>query len=125
MKNLCAILAAVILASSLRAEVTVEALAVAGERAKTRVPELHVFGGQPAELEVAVEAPLGAKVSLAAALFQVASGIAFTWNPAIEAGCCSLQKKFSPARITRPSSVSRASKQIFPPSISRHTRRPL
>ena len=79
-------IAAIALATTVTAaEVTVEALGVTGESAKRPAPELHFFGGQRAEFDLAVEAPLGANVSLTAALFQLANGLAAPLNASISA----------------------------------------
>jgi len=60
------------------AQVTVETLGLGlgGERGKAAVPEFHVFGGQPVELDFAVDAPLNAQVSLTANLYQLAKSLA-------------------------------------------------
>jgi hypothetical protein len=87
----CAFLLSAILAATSpggfgQAEVTVEALGVTGERPKTPLPELHFFGGRPVELDLAVEAPLGAKVAFTAVLWQVAGGIAAPLGPEVALG---------------------------------------
>ena len=51
--------------------------ATAGEpQAESGKETLHVFGGQPAKLELSVDAPIGSKAELRASLFQMAATLA-------------------------------------------------
>ncbi len=74
MKTMCAFVLAMMLAGGLRADLNVETLCVRGEMV-VPTPELHVFGGATVDLDVAVEAPLGSKVSLAYTLYQIARNL--------------------------------------------------
>lgn len=51
---------------------------------KVETPVIHVFDGVPATLNLAVEAPLGANVSLRAEVVQVASGLAAPLAPELK-----------------------------------------
>jgi hypothetical protein len=57
------------------APITVTAARLAGETPSNLLPEFHVFCGNPAEISLEVEAPLGSSISLVADSFQVTSGI--------------------------------------------------
>ncbi len=71
MRVMLAASSALVATGSLFAQVTVEVLPESALK-----PELHCFGGGVVECKVAVEAPLGSKVSFEMALFQITSGLA-------------------------------------------------